>query len=90
MRVRYALPALAAACCAARHVACATPSAAARPVPQGRELRRNWQRQIILETKALDATRARCVAGPGRRRQLLLPWLPLAPARLVPGEEGFG
>ncbi|KAL4451184.1 hypothetical protein ABPG77_009256 [Micractinium sp. CCAP 211/92] len=27
--------------------------------PAGRELRRNWQRQIILETQALDATRAR-------------------------------
>ncbi|KAL4857485.1 DNA-directed RNA polymerase 2B [Chlorella vulgaris] len=27
--------------------------------PAGRELRRNWQRQVILETKALEATRAR-------------------------------
>lgn len=31
--------------------------------PAGRELRRNWQRQIILETKALDATRARWEAA---------------------------
>ena len=27
--------------------------------PAGRELRRNWQRQVILETKAMEATRAR-------------------------------
>lgn len=54
--------------------------------PAGRELRRNWQRQIILETKALDATRARYqkehlsaiargqAAAMPEARQMLLKW----------------
>jgi hypothetical protein len=54
--------------------------------PAGRELRRNWQRQIILETKALDATRARYqkeqlsaiargqAAALPEARQMLLRW----------------
>lgn len=54
--------------------------------PAGRELRRNWQRQVILETQALEATRARYqkeqlsawkrgqAAALPEARQLLLRW----------------
>lgn len=61
--------------------------------PAGRELRRNWQRQIILETKALEATRARYqkealsaiargqAAALPEARQMLLRWFgPMAAA----------
>lgn len=62
------------------------PPACAPQSPTGRELRRNWQRQVILETKALDATRARYqkeqlsafargqAASLPEARQMLLRW----------------
>ncbi|PSC74843.1 DNA-directed RNA polymerase chloroplastic mitochondrial [Micractinium conductrix] len=54
--------------------------------PAGRELRRNWQRQVILETKAMEATRARyqkeqasmiargAAAALPKARELLIRW----------------